>query len=268
MRGRRGGQILMAFGVVLALLAGGIVFVISQTATQPAAAEVVKKDVVVVLTEIPERTIIGDAQVKVEQWPENLIPPGAVAKAEDVVGKFAKTKLMPRLPVLGTQVAGIIKSDEKEASGATKPEAKPTTKTTPQVSAAYVLEKGKVLVAVNYPGAAALVGSGAVKPGDRVDIAVQTEGASGVQIARIKDFRNIEIKALGTLAAGEAGVPGSTQFIFEVTPEEALILKFLETMNPFMLLRGAGDTEKRDTNLITIDYIINLYGLQRPPTKQ
>lgn len=264
MRGRRGGQILMAFGVVLALLAGGIVFVISQTATQPAAAEVVKKDVVVVLTEIPERTIIADAQVKVEQWPENLIPPGAVAKAEDVVGKFAKTKLTPRLPVLGTQVAGIVTPSGKETSAGASP--KPDAKTAPQVSAAYVLEKGKVLVAVNYPGAAALVGSGAVKPGDHVDIIVRSEGANGIQIAPI--FRNIEIKAMGSIGAGEAGVAGSTQFVFEVVPQDGLILKFLETLNADILLRAAGDAVNPQTDLVTIDYIINRYGLQRPPTKQ
>ncbi len=52
--------------------------------------------------------------------------------------------------------------------------------------------------------------------------------------------------------------------IFQVTPQEALILKFLETQNVDIALRAAGDDASTPTVPVTIDYLVDKYGLQKP----
>ncbi|MBI2886154.1 MAG: flagella basal body P-ring formation protein FlgA [Chloroflexi bacterium] len=265
---KRGGTMLMAFGVVLALLAGGIVFFIASTATAP-AAPIPTKEVVVARADISERTIITETQVQVVKMPEEVIPPGAVLKLEEVVGKFAKEKIRARTPVLGNHLATTGKPGEvppttqpapAAAAGPGIGGAKPAP--AKLVDAAFTLDRGRVMVAVDYPEAAKLVSAGILRPGDKVDIYVKTAGVAGDQIALI--FSNMEIKAIGDLSQTEEAKAASSTLIFVVTPQEAVVLKFLENLNPFFLLRAAGDEQVLRTDLVTMDYIVARFGLQRP----
>lgn len=259
---KSGGNILMAFGVVLALSAGAVVFFVMQLNVAK-SAEIPKRPVVVALTDINERTIIGADKVVVQMWPEDIIPPTSESNVSNVTGKFAKTKLYAKQAILTSQVAGLTGATPTDGAA---PKAAGSLTATKEAEIAYTLEKGKVLVAVEYPSAVALIQAGAVHPGDRVDIIVKAPGTLGEQIAPV--FRNIEVKAIGTISASAASDPkalaGGT-LIFAVPPQDALILTFIESLDPRVLLRAAGDNENPPTDLVTTEYISSRFGLQRPP---
>lgn len=258
-----GGKVLMALGVVLALISGGVVFFVASTATA-GPKEVVTKPVVVARNEIAERTIITDALLDIVVMPEDVIPPGAILKKEDVIDKFAKAKIYPRTAIFVDQIAARKPGDAPAVQptpvgGAPAPTTKPVVQ---DVTAAYTIEKGRTIVAVDYPEASKLISAGILRPGDKVDIYVKAPGASGEQLALI--FSNKELKAVGNITQTDKAAASPT-LLFIDTPQNALVLKYIESMNPYLLIRSAEDgDDPRRTDLVTQDYIIARFGLQRP----
>ena len=260
MGSRRGGNILMALGVVLALIGGGLSFVMTQNAVGNAQRTEVKTGPVIVAKEdLPLGTIITSAKVQELQWPEGSIPPGTATKMEDLEGKFTKVRIVQRSPINVSEIAG---KDLPKVAIQPAPAGQPPVKVPTTVDPEFLLEKGQVLVAVDYPSAGAMIRAGAIKAGARVDIIVKTPGATSEQIAPI--FRNIQIRGIGSVNPDGAGSGTGTTLIFAVEPQQALELKFLESMNPDLMLRAAGDSDIRSTDLVTQDYILNKYRLQRP----
>jgi len=269
---KRGGTVLMALGVVLALISGLVVFFVTQTATA-APPEVPTRDVVVARIEIKERTRITPDMLQVAKIPENVIPPGTFSTVEEVSGKWAKENVHVRTAVIGTVLAvtdqsvPAISASAPAGGGTLGGGAPPVPKL---IDAAFTLEPGKTMVAVTYPEAAKLASAGILKAGNKVDVYVKAPGINGDQMALI--FSNMEIKAIGDLNTGtkESGakeVAPSATLIFITTPQDAIVLKFLETMNPFLLLRAAGDDQVIRTDLVTQDYIAARFGLQRVVVK-
>ncbi len=266
---KRGGTVLMALGVVLALISGLVVFFVTQTATA-APPEVPTRDVVVARIEIRERTRITPDMLQIAKIPENVIPPGTFTTIEDVTGKWAKENVHVRTAVIGTVLAVTDESVPAIPAGAAPAGGGPLGGGAPPppklIDAAYTLEPGKTMVAVSYPEAAKLASAGILRAGNKVDIYVKAPGLNGDQMALI--FSNMEIKAIGDLntgtkdSAAKDAAPSAT-LIFITTPQDALVLKFLESMNPFLLLRAAGDDQVIKTDLVTQDYIAARFGLQR-----
>lgn len=258
-----GGKVLMMLGVVLALISGGVVFVIASTATA-GPKETPVKAIVVAKNEIPERGIITDALLEIVEYPETLIPPGAVLKKEDVVDKFAKDKISARYPIQSSQIAARKPGDAPVVQPPAPSAGGPTTKpVVMDVAAAYTLEKGRTMVAVDYPEAAKLIAAGILRPKDRVDIYVKAPGIGGDQLALI--FSNKEVHAVGDIKQTETAAATAT-LLFVDTPQNALVFKFIETMNPFLLIRSAEDGEDpRRTDLVTQSYVCQRFGLQCPP---
>lgn len=258
MKRKRSGIILMVLGVVVAFMAGASVFILSpKTSPASSKAEEVKKGKVVMVTQqIGEREVVQPAFVREVEMPVEVIPPDALTKRDDVANKMTTVKLYPNLPVLKDQI-----STKSVGDGY-----------------AFKLDKGKVLVAVNYPGAANIMGSGAVRPGDHVDLIAVTPGENGIQIA--PTMQNITVTAVGTLTPGDlgnvtnsqksstAGASPSTLLFFEVSEEDAQILKFLETMGIDIVLRAAGDNDVPPSRVVDMNYIVEKFRLQRPPAKQ
>ncbi len=257
-------KILMVLGLVLALISGGIVFVITQTSTSPAKPVLLQK-IIVASRDIPERTVVTETMVREVNFLADDVPKDSIADRKEIINKFVKERVRAGQPILGSQLAVTGKPGEQppQTVGVVPPAvpaaeaAKPRT-----VDAAFSIDKGKVMVAVDYPGAAKLVTAGVLQPGDKVDIYVKAPGITSEQIALI--FSNIEIKAIGKLStAGGAASPSPT-LIFVVPPQDALVLKYLETLEPFLLLRAAGDEETLRTDLVTMDYLVARFRLQRP----
>ena len=258
------GKVLMALGVVLALISGGAVFWITSTATA-APPQILMKSVVVAKNEIAERTLLTDDLLDVVDLPETVIPPGAIlgSDRDKLKDTFAKDKLYPRTPIQLPQVAAKKAGDAPQvqptaAAAGAPPKPVPTF----DVSAPYTILKGQTIVPVEYPEAAKLITAGVLRPGDRVDIYARTAGACGEQMALV--FPNKEIKAIGTYTQTTGAAASSPTLIFVDTPQNALVLKFLETMNPFLLIRSVEDQDDpRRTDLVTKDYVAARFGLQR-----
>lgn len=254
MRSTGSSRILMGLGVALALMAGSTVFLV--TPKGPASAEV-RVPVYVLKEEVPERTLIGEALLKEASFPEDLIPPAAVTAKQDLVGKFAKVRIYPGTPVLPKQLAarpGAI--DPPPTAAPNAPQGKVA-----QAPPSFTLGRGKTIVAVDYPEATKLITAGILQPGDGVDIYVRLPGPAGDQIALV--YENKQVKAIGSLARTDAA-PGPT-LLFEVPPQEALYLKFIESLNPFLLVRSVEDGEgSRKTRAVDIDRIYDDFTIPRP----
>jgi Flp pilus assembly protein CpaB len=196
--------------------------------------------------------------------PVDTVPRDSIDAMTKVINKFAKERVRPGQPILSPQIAETGKPGEERPQGlpgvapAAPASGAPPPKT---VDAAFVVDKGKVMVAVDYPEAAKLVTAGVLRPGDKVDIYIKAPGINSDQIALI--FSNIEIKAIGRLATAGGEAPPSPTLIFIVPPQDALVLKYLEGLGPFLLLRAAGDVETIRTDLVTMDYLVQRFRLQR-----
>lgn len=250
MRQRRTGCILMIVGVVLALTAGAFVFVTMQQAA--AKIPEPKTPVVVAATEIGERSRIQPGMLKIVEMDQSLVPPGALSKPEDAVDRLAIVPIFPGQPVLATQII----STTREAG-----------------VASAALEPGKVLVAVNFSGATNILTAGAIHPGDTVDLIVRVPGPDGQPVVATT-MQNLKVYDIGTVApprtsSNAAATPGpsSPVFIFAVSPEDALVLKYLETLSPDLVLRSAADRDKGPEQRPIIDYgyLRQRYGLPPPP---
>ena len=260
-----GGKVLMALGVVLALLSGGVVFFIASTSAAAGSREIPMKAVLVTRTEIAERALITDDLLDVIQLPEDGIPPGAILGTERAKLKdtFAKTRIYARTPIQLSQVTARKPVEPPDLQP--KPPGAPAVGTpapTFAVPVSALLEKGRTMVAVDYPEASKLISAGVLRPGDKVDIYVKTPGTSGDQLAMI--FFNKEIKAIGSISQTDQAAPSPT-LLFIDSPQDALVLKFIESMNPFLLVRSVEDGgDARLTDPVTQDYIISRFHLQRP----
>jgi Flp pilus assembly protein CpaB len=233
----------MVVGVLLGLVAAGLVgFVVVQAAASARAPETPRQPVVVALRDIPPNVIVDATMVSVKDFPVNLIPAGAATTNEDVVGKYATTTIFLGQPILTAAMLADTQGNE---------------------GVAYSLRPGQVLTTINFAGAAALINSGAVWEGDAIDVFVTIPGTSSTQIAYT--MRNLKILYSGTAA----GAPGrrratSTQLFFAMSPQEASILKYMETLNPSFNLRKAGVEDIVPAQIVDMNFIISTYGLQRP----
>ncbi|MCX6020141.1 MAG: hypothetical protein NTZ05_00115 [Chloroflexi bacterium] len=212
---------------ILALIGGGLTFVITQTSTNKPQKEP-ERPVVIALAEFPEGALITTDKLQVQNWPESIVPPGSISSLADLNGKFAKVRIAARTPLVLTQLGGVDVTKLTTNAGPAGLTGAPKGPTL--VDAEYTLEKGQVLVVVK-------------------------------QIAPI--YRGIRVRGIGsldpTITTAEVG-----SLIFAVPAQDALILKFIENMNPDLLLRAAGDTGNAATDLVTQDYMVRRYNLERP----
>ncbi|GEM_PF-2506331 len=271
--GKKGGsKILMLLGIVLAVLAGGVVFVLANGATSANNEPEPRKLVVVAKQDIPERSKLTLELLDTVNMPEGIIPPGAYLKLEDIADKkFAKTRLFPRVPITNLQTADT-KPDETPpvVQGAVPgPAAKPAIPKL--VEASFTLESGQTLVAVDYPEAAKLISAGLLRPGDRVNIFIKVAAGAGEQIAEVFPSNNpliqpqpkpMEIKAIGNFSQTTEAA-ASTTMIFQVSAREAIVLKLLENLNPFFLVHPAVDKDNPTirTDVMSSDQIQRAVGL-------
>jgi len=267
-------MLLIVLGVVLGLLAGGVVYVQATTYTPPPKIEMGK--VVVAAANIPERTIIQAASVVVKDMPKDLIPLGAVADPKDAAGKMTTTQVFAGEVVLASKLA-----DTKGEAGL-----------------AYAIPPGKVVI--TFP-ASDIIGTRAVRPGDTVDILV-TMDLARVQAARPpapgapppaagaaaapqqaqfitqKAMQNVKVLAIGAIPvpgkpgqapAGAAGgtAAGPNLITFVVSHDEALLFKALKDLGETkieLVLRPAGDTQEYVTRAVTTKDLLDRYGFTVP----
>ena len=277
MRPERLGFTLTAIGLVLSLLVGVLVYAQVSEAQQVRSA-LPTTTVVVAATDIPPRTEIAAAMLSVTAIPDPLMQAGAATRVEDVATKFTPEGFV-KGEVINTRKLGPI-----------------ALKNTPS----YAIDKGKVMyvMPVSFTGTElSITRVNALRAGDRVDLLYTTVDAPQNLTQEQRDqvradpipylqtrimLQNLRIQEIGSYAADGTLVPATTangaatsgaSIIFVVSPEEALVLKWLKDAAVFyrdsnveMVLRSPADDQHADTNLVVnYNYMRQKYNLAPPP---
>jgi Flp pilus assembly protein CpaB len=278
---KRLGLILIGGGVLLALIVGVMVY------SQVSEAERVKSQlptarVVIATADIPARTEIAASMINVQTVPNELVQAGAATKVEDVVGKFTPNAVT-KGEVINTQKIGPIAAKNAPS---------------------FTIEKGKVMyvMPVSFAGTQfSLAQVNALRSGDRVDLlyttintpqnlsADQRQAIDANPIPYLQTrimLQDLRIQEIGSYAADGTLVPAggdpskggasiaTSNIIFVVDPEEALVLKWLKDAatyykqsNVEMVLRSPADDQQADNNLVVnFNYMQQKYNLAPPPS--
>lgn len=265
---KRLGYTLIGAGIVLAFIVGVIVFTrVSQA--NSIIASLPKQRVVLANLDIAARTEIGASHLTVVTMPDEAIPAGAASKIEEVVGKFTPNEILKGEVINTTKIGPV------------------SAKNAPS----FRIDKGKVMYAMPLQlkgqDPFSILQINALRPGDRVDFIYTTmtvpDGLSPTQLQDVRTnsaqflqtrflLQNVRIQEVGTFDPTGKIVPGATNMIMIVTPEEALVLKWLkDALGSFgnsieMVLRSPGDEEKVDPSLtVNLNYMREKYGLPAPP---
>jgi hypothetical protein len=218
----------------------------------------------------------------VQTIPERLMQDAAATRVEEVAGKFTAEGFV-KGEVINVRKTGAL-----------------TAKNTPS----YGIEKGKVMyvMPVSFTGTEfSVVHVNALRAGDRVDLLYTTidapQGATLEQRDQVKAnpipylqtrvmLQNLRIQEIGAYAGDGSLLPATgdptsktstpllanADIIFVVSPEEALVLKWLKDAATFykdsnieMVLRSPADQEEADSNLvINFNYMRQKYNLGPP----
>ena len=248
MNRKRIGAILVVLGVVLAMAVGSIVYKEAEK-----AAEIEKRtptvEAVVALADLPERVAIPASSVALIKVPVDVVPPEKATELKDVVGKYPLTKIFK----------GEILIQPKLVDSSAK--------TTPSFS----LEKG--MVAFTYPGNDLLTSTGAIKPGDKVDILLtiplprpSTPGSNqpSPSIPQVTQtlVQNVEVLRVGSFVTANQNQPDGAAagkgITFKVTHQDALVLKWAKDSGGVidLALRHPSDKEPVATDAVTANYLI------------
>ena len=267
MANRRRALILVITGLIAAIAAALVIYYLitnitptTQTVVVTGPTPVPQREVLVARTDIAANSVITSSQVTTASFPVDLVPADAITSTGSVINATAKTAVFSGQILLQRQfIAGPVTS---------------------------IIPPGKVLVA--FPSTDMLNATGAVQPGDHVDIMISLPisgttrldaGASnGTQIApgattlvSQLTLQNIEVYTMGEWtppgqtanANGNANAnPQALKIItFIVDHQEALILKFVKDSGGTidLAIRSAQDNQNVDTDPVTIDYLVDLY---------
>lgn len=239
----------MALGIVLALIGGVAAFIlVSNAINQPPPVVEVKNDIWVAKVDIPERTQIRPEFVSKAAWPVSVIPPNTMSATLKIEDQFTTEPIKVGQPILKDQLR----------AGTT------ISYTT------YPWPAGKVIIGVQLPRASELIRAGALKEGDFIDLILQVGSTYHV------GMQNLQVFAIGDLnppaptvdAEGKVQPPpaeaASTYFLFNVTPEDALILRFMAALDPDMWVRSPLESPEQQFNLPAVDpnYIAQKYRIE------
>src|SRR5436305_5368524 len=215
--------------------------------------------VVIATGDIPARSEIAASMVNIRTVPDELVQAGAATKVEDVVGKFSPDAIT-KGSVISTQKIGPV-----------------AVKNAPS----FRIEKGKVMyvMPVSFAGSQfSLAQVNALRSGDRVDLLYTTinapQGLTTDQRQEVQAnpipylqtrimLQDLRIQEIGSYAPDGSLVPAggdpkngggsiaSSNIIFVVDPEEALVLKWLKDAatyykqsNVEMVLRSPADDQQ------------------------
>ncbi|HEY8731371.1 MAG TPA: Flp pilus assembly protein CpaB [Candidatus Limnocylindria bacterium] len=104
-RSRRRARLVLIVGLLIAVLAGAGTFVLSSGSKTAAPPPVPTTDVLVASHDIPSRTALTAADLKVQKYPTDIAPVAALKKPEDVIGKIVQVPISAGEPILPTKFA-------------------------------------------------------------------------------------------------------------------------------------------------------------------
>jgi len=257
---QRSGQVLILLGLILGLITAGMVYMI----TRAPAPKVETTPVVVAVQDIPERVIIQPSMLGIKYWPVETVPPDAISRVEDVIGKASQTKIFSGEPILGAKIVEI-----KAAR-----------------RASFQIPPG--FVAFSIPASEVSTAGGAIQAGDLVDVLVSLEiieydlkgDESKPQFTTQLVLQNVPVLHVGAWTlppekAGEQATPqvGRTTEVKTITllvnQQDALVLKYAKERGSIDLaLRAFNDQELVVTESVYTRYMIERFKFARPPIIQ
>jgi Flp pilus assembly protein CpaB len=126
-RSRRRARLVLIVGLLFAVGAGATTFFVANTAKSEAPAAIPTTSIVVAAREIPPKTQITAADLKLVKMNSEVVPPAALTRSEDVVGKITITSISVGEPILATRLGGangavfvVFPADALDGNGAIK----------------------------------------------------------------------------------------------------------------------------------------------------
>ena len=254
--GPRAGTTIMGIGLALAVLAALLVFFVArQSRTQAVASESVAQVYAVTATrEVASGAAIPADAVTVKPFPAAFAPEGVVSTVDQVVGKYATTRLTRDQLVLSSHVAA----------------------GRPGANLAENIPPGKVGMWLALPDL--LIQAGGLRAGDRVDILLTlnlpagTEGGAGPTSQLT--LQNVEVFFVGVTGApagqggqgGQEGAPAPPRLaLLLVEPQDAVAAKFIKdsggTIDFVLRSRQWGDAAS--TEPVNAQALLDRFGFRR-----
>ncbi|HMA33502.1 MAG TPA: Flp pilus assembly protein CpaB [Chloroflexia bacterium] len=274
---RQRGLMLMLAGMFAAVVAGLLVFALSNSQVQrtpvltpvavvPTATAVPTEEVLLAAKDIPLRHVVAATDVVTRDYPLGLAPIDAFHIITDVLSTTSTS------PVFAGEI--LVKRQFNAAGERT--------------GASVVIPPGKLLVA--FPASDMLESTGAVQPGDKVDILL-TLPVSGTTVLNSSDavsqqqqgakeqvsqatMQNVEVYSEGvwtpqgpaaTGGQGGANNGGNATEVkvitFIVDHQEALILKYVKDSGGTidLAVRSLAEKDPVNTDPVSLDYLVDLY---------
>jgi Flp pilus assembly protein CpaB len=103
-RSRRRARLVLIVGLLFAVGAGATTFFVANTAKSEAPAPIPTSSVVVAAREIPPKTQITAADLKLVKMNTEVVPPAAITTPEQAVGRITITSISVGEPILPTKL--------------------------------------------------------------------------------------------------------------------------------------------------------------------
>jgi len=235
MRAKSFALLILALGCGL-VASIGITQVLAKKDAGPAAQSADEASVFVVMEDIDRNEPLTSQVLKIEPWPKDKIPAGALTKIEDIEGRKTRTKLFAGEPILENKLY----PKGKDAGGV-----------------AELIPSGYRAIPVKVDSVSG--GSGMIRPGDRVDVTVyvQRNPAQGIQQSGIQDvLQDIKVFAVDSLVDietdGTKGIQKSASTIsLLVTPTQAKKLMLATELGSVrLMMRGAGGEDAYEEEMV------------------
>lgn len=191
----------------------------------PAVATV---KIFVAATEIAINEKLDAKNIRLEEWPRDRVPEGAVTDLKEIEGKFTRARLYKGEPILSVKVTDSTFGSDK------------------------TIKPGFRVVAIKVN--VDQVAGGLIRPGDRVDVVVFLKKSAEVpETKTITILRDVSVFAVDADTEREADKQGSTRDLRTVSllvtakqAETVILVKDLGTLS--LTLRNPGDPSDGDTS--------------------
>ncbi len=192
------------------------------------------KAIFVAVTDIGLGDLVTAQMLKLEQWPKDKIPQGAITRIEDVEGRRTRTKLYAGEPILENRLLG------KGAS---------------QQGATALIPKGYRVVPVSVNLVSG--GSSLILPGDRVDVMVHfvrdpsrdiPETVTRTILQDIKVFAVNDVIGLESEKDNSKSIAAKTISLL-VTPEQAAKITLASQLGTIQLVMRSPEDDQQPPNV-------------------
>ncbi len=258
------GLLFILIGVVAAAAAALVVYSLannvaekSTSAVPTAVAQTRGINLIVARQDIEPNTIVVTDMLTTRQYPFDLIPDGAYTNTVGLINTTTKVKIFQNQPLLRGQ---FISAGQRVGSSVNVP-------------------KGKVLIA--FPSTDILNSTGAVQPGDHVDILLtlpisgtaRLDAGAGSESQLLGGARSIVSQAtlqnIEIYSTGEWNPPTADPthartlkiITFIVDHQQAIILKFVKDSGGVidLVVRSLEENTETVTDPVNLDYLVDLY---------